>query len=913
MRIKKITQTPFISYEDNNMLYIEVADWDGCNPFGVELSMNGTVVYQTSIFFHKLSVMVPCCSEKTECTITLTPFEDLPVEKTFTLLPAKKWKIPLLYSSHEDLGYCAYIDKLHFESYEYLKVAMDLCEKYDGFRYMIEHYWWLDAFDTYAAENEKIQLKKLMAEKRIELNAIHSGVHTSWENAEMLVRGMYFGCRDAEEKYGVRPECAFFTDLSGASWSTVTAYSQMGIRYMADFSNSFRNNEEDLEFPPVFWWQDKSGENKVLFWYQRSYRPHGLTEIWCDTKRQYPEGEFFFDQTKAYRTEEWLTEKIGRMKDCVYDILPLSFYDDRERPTTMLLTVCEEMNKRWKYPQFRMEVPSVFMREIAEKYGNEIPVYSGNISDQWADFATIAPQWMKKRRAVSRMLFDAEYLSCIKAVTGKHRYERKPFTRAVWNMSCFDEHCWATSSKHPQSMHRYNMNKVKRGPVEEAYSELGAVLNEIAGRPEAEMFSVTNTIPQGYRGGIRVNQKEAGEIQVVPADSEHQILPDGSVITSPIYFEYAGVCNFAAVVSAKGSAEYRADVIETAFYRVRVNDITQQIVSIYDKERKQELLDRDSDFELGQFIYMNSPEKTAPPSGYEIPKKQEFRVYEGDVAYVLTQKGYEEQSGAVIKTQFIFYKYEKNIDIDISYENAAGMLGDFYDRYKKNYFLAFPFKVEDPVFYTELPCGEMNETERIELNASDFAVTQNWIAVENEIGGIAVYSEDMPVFHMGKIKYNHFEKGFREEQGHVYLYASSNRCNNLIYTSLEECCASYHLSILPYAGSHKDVVPKWSTRKEHKPIIGKAVEKDMEYMSIDKPNMKLVGMKQAEDQEHALIIRMTETAGEETDGVLKLFFCPEKACYVSGTEKELETIPVKDQFIPFHAKPFSYVTLKVTY
>lgn len=105
-----------------------------------------------------------------------------------------------------------------------------------------------------------------------------------------------------------------------------------------------KNMEPTLSvtFPTVFWWKDKSGDHRVLFWYQRSYRPHKLFEIWCDTKRQYPEGEFFFDQTKATRTEEWFTEKIGRIGDYQYDILPISFYDDRERPTTMLLTVCEE-------------------------------------------------------------------------------------------------------------------------------------------------------------------------------------------------------------------------------------------------------------------------------------------------------------------------------------------------------------------------------------------------------------------------------------------------------------------------------------------------------------------------------------------------------------------------------------------
>lgn len=102
-----------------------------------------------------VSLLIPCPEQKIGCRVVIKPFEDLPVEAAFTLSPPRHWQIPIMYSSHEDLGYCAYIDKLHYECYEYLKKAMELCDKYDGFRYVIEHIWWLEAFDFYAEEQEK--------------------------------------------------------------------------------------------------------------------------------------------------------------------------------------------------------------------------------------------------------------------------------------------------------------------------------------------------------------------------------------------------------------------------------------------------------------------------------------------------------------------------------------------------------------------------------------------------------------------------------------------------------------------------------------------------------------------------------------------------------------------------------------
>ena len=117
MRISRFLQTPFISHDDKNMIYIEVEDWDLCNHYEVEISIDEKPVCKQKIFAGEFSVMIPCYHESCVCNVRLTPFEDLPVEKEFSITPPKHWQIPILYSSHEDLGYCAYIDKLHYECY----------------------------------------------------------------------------------------------------------------------------------------------------------------------------------------------------------------------------------------------------------------------------------------------------------------------------------------------------------------------------------------------------------------------------------------------------------------------------------------------------------------------------------------------------------------------------------------------------------------------------------------------------------------------------------------------------------------------------------------------------------------------------------------------------------------------------
>lgn len=907
MRIRYFVQTPFISHNDQNLIYVGVEDWDRCNSFDVQLTVEGKTVYSQRIFAPDFSFLMPCYEINKNSILRITPFEDTPVEAEFEITPPKHWRIPLLYSSHEDLGYCAYIDKLHYECYEYLKRAMELCFERKDFRYMIEHVWWLDAFDFYATEEEKARLKQLLKEKRIELNAIHSGVHTSWADSEQLVREMYFGCLEAKEAYNVEARCAIYTDISGVSQSVVNAYPQMGIKYVGVLSNGFRNSQESLEIPPLFWWEDQTGKNRVLFWYQRSYRPYGLDAIWCDTKRQYTEGEYFFDESKALKTERWFADKIRSVEPYGLDILPISFYDDREYPTTMLLTVCEGMRKKWKYPQFYMDIPSVFLAEIEEKCSEKLPTYRGDITDQWGDFATISPELTSKKRKVSCMLYNAELLSTVSAIKQGALYPGKLFRNTYWSLCEFDEHCWATSSKHPQKMHRYNIEKVKREPIEASYENIKQVLSALCSSHQENQVSIINTVPYTFENRIRTDAKAP-----IPAHIAHQILPDGTVVTDPIVFKGIEIKSFDSILPQNVSKEIITNCIETSFYKININRETMRITSLIDKETNEELLDRNTRFELGQFIYWYTEQKTDANACYELPVKNELKIYDGDVAYVIVQKSAEEQSGAEITAQFTFYKKNKTIDIDLSYRNAKGLIGDYYDRYKKNYFFAFPFKIDRPTFYTELQSGEKNEnTDLIPLNSNDFTVTQNWLVAENEKYGIALYSEDMSVFHLGNIKYNRFSPAFEENKAHFYLYASSNRCNNLFYSSVEQCKANFHLSMLPFKGNHRDVVPNWSNQLLHQPVIcGGSVENET-LISVDSDNLKLTAFKRAENCEDAVILRFTETKGKSAECRLSLFFAPTKAVYASTVERDGKALQCEGNTVTFRSDPYSYTTLKI--
>ena len=246
--------------------------------------------------------------------------------------------------------------------------------------------------------------------------------------------------------------------------------------------------------------------------------------------------------------------------------------------------------------------------------------------------------------------------------------------------------------------------------------------------------------------------------------------------------------------------------------------------------------------------------------------------------------------------------------MELCYTNAVGLMGDFYDRYKKNIFFAFPFDVKNHEFYTQLAGGRAHNTAgKVQVCPMDFTIAEEWIAVEGENGGIGIRSEDMPVFHLSQINYNRFWGSPDYPRSHVYLYAASNRTNNLNLCTPEDCYGTYHLTILPYAGHCEDVLPKWSGELAHPVLCGDG--REVPGIHLDAP-LRLMSCRA--DGEHSLLLRFAEESGIARENVkLTLPFVPVRAVETTlhGTEKGILT--TEDSCVFFSAAAGDYVTIRV--
>ena len=916
MKIKEFRQTIFVDYQNKNYMYFEVEGWDMCNPYLVSVFYEDELVLEKqSVFFSRAELMLPMVFKETKCLIEIKPFEDHEVYYYCTVKPVREWKIDLIASSHEDLGYCAYVNKLEAECADYLDEALEQISKDSRFRYFIEHMWWLKAYETYRTPEKRKCLREALEEKKIEQNAPHSSNHTHWQGYEQLLRALYFSCIEGKGEWNITPETALYADMSGISWAAVSAYVQAGLKYAVIFPNEgFRLSKDGNELPKIFYWYAPNGKDKLLCFYQPGYREVSLNKLFCDRNRQYENGTFCMDETKIQKATVAIDLIVKGMGNVPYDILPLGFYDDREKPTDMILKICDSMQGKWMFPKFQMATPGESLKKIEAKYAAAIPCLSGDLSEQWADFASIAPLWMKEKRIADRWFGIAEAIAACNAMEGNGVYPYERLREAMWRMCEFDDHCWATSSKHPQTMHRFNLNLVKRESAKIALRNVQEILKEAIGDSEDKKEgSLWNFVP--FERSAQIHIEDCNGI----AGVECQKFVDGSVLTGEIKLQAFGNQEIFYTENAIEAEILDKELLdfETAFYKVQLQEGSRKIKSIFDKVLGEEIIDKTSGYSLGEYIYVTTEGKLSDELFFETPFVKNVTVEKGKQGTKITQSFYEEQSGANIETDILFYEKDRTIDINIRFKNASALMGDYYDRYKKNVFIAVPIKVKDHHFLTELAGAVVDERkDRIPSSPNDFVMAADWVAAENDIYGIGIMSQDMPVFHLGDIHYNKLSSyNDYSKSSNVFIYAASNRCNQLNFVKPSDCCGDYFISILPYKGSCRDVLPRWSIEKNYPPVTGAKKDENRSYLSIDAPNVRLLAYKKAELSDDTFVLRVMEVGGKEKTSVkIQLPENVVSAELANGIEEPLG-IPVayEKNSLDFEIEKNSYATILIRY
>src|ERR1035437_8255998 len=357
----------------------------------------------------------------------------LPVASSeVTLKPVRRMEIYILPHSHNDIGYTALqadVEKKQNSNIETgLRLAKATADYPEGarFKWNVEVLWCVDNYLRSATPEKRAEFLAAVKSGQIGFDAFYCNILAGLCRPEELLNLMSYATRLSAE-CGVPIESAMSSDVPGYTWGTVSAMAQAGVKYFSFAPNYFDRmggTMKEWQNKP-FWWKGPDGRQRVL--------------CWCPTTG-YALGHVIGDgEALARFIPDYMVQlETNRYP---YDITYLRWnvHGDNSSPDEKIADVVRDWNARCASPRLIISTTAAAFREFERRYGDKLPVYSGDYTPYWEDGAASSAFETALNRASAERLVQAETLW---AIRNPGPFPATAFQEAWRNALLYSEHTW---------------------------------------------------------------------------------------------------------------------------------------------------------------------------------------------------------------------------------------------------------------------------------------------------------------------------------------------------------------------------------------------------------------------------------------------------------------------------------------
>ena len=872
------------------------------------------------------------------------------------LAASRKWTLFIVPHEHLDVGFTDYPEKvaeLHAESVD---GVMDIQKQVPDFRWTLDGYWVAKKYLEGRSGEKREQFVRALREGKIVLPPQYANQHTGTASLEGLFRSLYDSHTFAA-KHGFTMGAAHITDVPSYSWSYASVLADAGVKFFVAASNSWRAPAVLLgrwnEKSP-FYWQGPDG-GKVLMWYSRAYLQ--LATLFATPPRVAAVHDSLPVFLQAYSRPDYKAS-AAIIFGTQLENTPLS-KEQAYLPA--------EWNKLYAWPKLQFSTFADAMAAIEKPFNGQIPVYRGDFGPYWEDgFGSDSVATAVHRQNQQRIL-NAEKLGTLPAVLNSDlRPEGNRLGDAWRNLLLFDEHTWTYvgATTQPDAEQTQRQLELKRSRTTSAQREITeslhrswAQLESFLG-PKDSSVAVFNSLGWPRSGLVEIDLQDGS----APFDAvTGKQVPVETVFTGrgtslPGFGGgYRRVRFVAADVPAMGYKLYSLRTVNSAkpanqknetkkdeslnlsgatfdnrYYRVTVDPESGALHSIWDKDLNRELVDSNSPYRFGAYVYVSGADDMPNNSLYRFGaalKPPSLTVVPAShgrlVKAVETADGIDlvlESSAPhtpAIRTEITLPNWQKRIDLTYALRKEY-VLG------KEAVYIAFPFAAENPTFAYETQNGWVNPA-RDELpgGSREWYAVNHWAAVNSGNWTAAIIPEDAPLVNFGDIVRGNWPTEFAPKSAAIFSWLMNNYWGTN-FAPGQGGEFTFHYSIV----SGRDFDSAELTRagwESMTPLESDSVSASLQpgtlpsdqasLISVDNPDVAVVTWKIAEDGRGS-ILRLEELAGKISKvRVGSQYFQVREAWLCSGLEDDQAYLNTSDGAsngaVEIEIKPFEVITLRL--
>lgn len=714
-----------------------------------------------------------------------------------TLKPVKKWRVNFVQHAHTDIGYTRPQTEILAEHLRYIDYALDYCDNTDEypdeakFRWTCEATWPVDEYIKSRPISQIGRLKKRIKEGRIEL----TGMYFNFDGLpdEQLLAASLAPIKSFKEM-GLDVKVAMQNDVNGIAWCMNDYYNDLGVKYLNMGTHGHRALIA-FDKPTLFWWESPSG--KQMLAYRAEHYMTGNTVF----KIHAGDFNIFEDELLTYLTN--LEEKGYK-----YDLISIQhsgYLTDNAPPSTLASEMIKEWNEKYTWPKLKTATATEFFVEMESKYADDFQVIKGAWPDWWTDgFGASAREVATTREALSDLKANSAGLT-MAALQGSDLPKNidSKIDETTNALLFYTEH---TVGYHGSVREPFSKNTMEQRALKESYAweagrrakiigeeALGLLQSHIE-KQDVPTLLIYNTLNWERSGLMRIYIDH----QIIPRYRKFKIIDNDGTEAYAQAFEHHSDGTYwniwADNIPPFGYKTYRIELGEEIFdegklntsplttiqndwYKIVVNTQKGTISSLYDKQMKKELVDVDTPYELGEFIYELLDNRSQMESfkldNYTREPLEDvwFEAYEENPIWnTIRFKGNTE--AAISDGDFIFeirmFNTTKRIDLHYSIKKKS--ITD-----PEGIYIAFPFKLESGVLAFDVQGGEIRAgIDQIPGSANDWNTVQNYASLNNSKNQILLSSKENPLMQFGGINTGRYKAGAKPETSHIYGWPMNN-------------------------------------------------------------------------------------------------------------------------------------------
>jgi hypothetical protein len=833
------------------------------------------------------------------------------------LRPTRKWRVYIVPTVHTDIGYTDLQERVMALHATNTMQSLAMLNQHPLFNWDCETYWQLDCF--LRAHPKKIEETfRRLREGRMGLSAFFGNMLTGLCSHEALNRATLFS-RDLANRGGFDFTSVILDDVPSAVGSLPTILANSGIKYFIEGVNTDRAPYATQGLHNPFYWEGPDG-SRVLSHIAGGYAmAGGLISSLDQASGQLPGSLAGYENA-----------------DYPYDaVLVNGAFSDNQGVASWLPEVVEKWNAQWEYPKLILGRPEDFFRYIEQNFAAKIPVLRGDFGAWWEDGAgSSARETALCRRAEERAV-TAEMLHSLAAVLGKQPYPKWEFDKLWRNILLYDEHTWgaAGSISSPTSEQTVKQWEVKSSFARQADTAsrqlLEAGMVKLASLAPAADLVVFN--PLAWSRTDLVTTEQAGAVQDVKTRRKLacQALPEGGSCFVARDLPSVGYRSYRRLFQTEpfGNAVFFAEgQMENEFFRVSLDATNGALKSILDKETGRELIDPDSEYRLGELIYVSGGEGSyavhsdlsglAPPKfTYHRQKPVRMTQVNGPVFGELASESTAEMFPK-ITLRVRLYKGLKRIDVRCELDKEETTA-------KEAVYIAFPFAF-DPAsggLWLEYPDAVTEPLKDQHSSACrDWYAMQRWLAASDGKATVVLSPLDSPLVTLGGMTASTWPRRLSLKRAHVFAYVMNNYWHTN-YKASQGGRQVFRFSLTSAGGgfSKRDAVARgWemfsppvaqSGGGPLQPVLSAPAGS---LIGVEPAGLPLMAFKQAEDGD-GFVLRLCDFSGG--GGKLKLTL-PQPAREVFNcdlVEAHAAKKSSHGKTISAPVKPFAPVTVKVQF